>query len=209
MIFLFILLICRRINGFLSVQSILNSWDISHLVMFYHLFISDILLNTFMVCSWGMFVFICTYTHMYIHACVYVFIMIWGQGGVNSKPHTQVFGIFLLPLLAVKVCVYFRYFSCYSRLKLTHIQSSVVFAFVLPTSASTGRSSAPQAFSKVNQLYVSFCRCLSLLDTYTLLEVSILWWAQEALLFCILSFSHCSSGTIFLTFSVSWAERPL
>ena len=118
--------------------------------------------------------------------------------------------LFSVPISVTNFCsLSLPYFSCYSRLKLTHIQSSVVFAFVLPTSASTGRSSAPQAFSKVNQLYVSFCRCLSLLDTYTLLEVSILWWAQEALLFCILSFSHCSSGTIFLTFSVSWAERPL
>ena len=118
--------------------------------------------------------------------------------------------LFLVPISVTNFCsLSLSYFSCYFRLKLTHIQSSVVFAFVLPTSASTGRSSAPQAFSKVNQLYVSFCRCLSLLDTYTFLEVSILWWVQEALLFCILSFSQCSSGTIFLTLSVSWAERPL
>ena len=114
--FLFILLICRQINGFSSVRSIWNSWDISHLVMFYYLFISNILLNIFMVCSWGKFVCTCTYIHMHIHACVHVFVMFWCQGGVDSKPHTHVFGIFLFPLLSVRVCVSFHYFSCYSKI---------------------------------------------------------------------------------------------
>ena len=62
--------------------------------------------------------YICTYIHMYIHAYVYVFVIFWCQGGVDSKPQTQVFGILLFPLLSVRVCVNFHYFSHYSRIHL-------------------------------------------------------------------------------------------
>ena len=55
--------------------------------------------------------------------------------------------LFLVPISVTNFCsLSLSHFSCFSRLKLTHIQSSAVFAFVLPTSASTGKMLCPSGF---------------------------------------------------------------
>ena len=57
--------------------------------------------------------------------------------------------LFLVPISETNLCsLSLSHFSCYSRLKLSHIQSSGVFAFVLPTAASTGKILCPSGFLK-------------------------------------------------------------
>ena len=104
---------------FSSVKSILHSWDISHLVMLYYLFISNILLNIFMI-MFTKSTCVCAYMYLYTHVCTYIYlclchILVSGRYGL-IKPHTQVLGIFLLHLHSVRVSVNFHYFFHHSRI---------------------------------------------------------------------------------------------
>ena len=103
--FLFILLICRQINGFSSVQSILNSRDISHLVMLYYLFISSILLNIFMVMFMrNICVYMCLYTYVYTCICLCLcHILVSGWCGFKTT-NTSVWHIPVSPTFCKSLC---------------------------------------------------------------------------------------------------------